>query len=497
MAEVYETRIKVGKKQISFLVGTVGKEPVPFPKDKFNLEFSIARIFHRVLNVYRLIDQQIFEMNDYKILGNSLSKILFENEISDQNKKALDSLMRTFRNTHLDSDVRCRIYLEFQPDAGDVAMLPWEYLRLRLEIQDKGEFPIYLAADEDAKFDLIRSFPVYENFKAPAPVQTLHVVVVTSNSEGPFNIDKDRKFEDWCADLKNRNATAIEFHELKQPLDQVDKDTNEHSFTARLKELVKTFDGPYILHYFGHSQVKEGVGSLSFVGENGKAAWVIDQQFAKLFNSKNLRKPHVVILQACSSGQIAAFKEVEGDEEKNEIRGVAINLVMNEIPAVVAMQNDVTEADSLAFLTQMYQSLIEGDDIAEAVTKGRTYLGWAYEGSKQSHHSNNIFGTPVLFLSASQPFSLRERKKAKGSGSEPGKFPYKYCMICQEPFENTPGNPHENHKVISINEEDYRKEIKEREAAAGKAETISSASSYTEQKKETATAAGKKPAPPN
>lgn len=465
MTEVVETRIKVDKKQVSFSVGTVSKPAVPFAKDRLGLEFSIARIFHRVLNVYRLFNEQIFEENDYKILGNSLSKILFENEMSEQNRKALESLMRSFRNTHLDPQARCRIYLEFQPDAGSVAMLPWEYLRMKLDIQDKGEYFIYLAADEEAKFDLIRSFPVNENFKAPAPVKKIHVVLVTANNEGPFNIDEDRRLDSWCSELKSSNPGAIEFHQFEQPTDAFDDAANEYQFVSRLRQIIDSFDEPYILHYFGHSKIEANCGMISFVGDGEKAKWIDDRTFASFFESKNLRLPHVALLQACSSGQIASFAESGESEKEDEIRGVGVCLAMKGIPAVVAMQNDVTEEDSFAFIRKVYQSLIDGDDVAEAVTRGRTFLGCAYKSARKQHYSNNIFGTPVLFLSVSQPFSLRERKKQE---SEEETAKYKLCIRCNQVFTNYIGHVHESDggRLVSISEEEALELSKKGDAAA-------------------------------
>jgi hypothetical protein len=69
----------------------------------------------------------------------------------------------------------------------------------------------------------------------------------------------------------------------------------------------------------------------------------------------------------------------------------------------LAMQNEVISNVAIAFMQQVYQALLKGTDLAEAVSKGRTYLGTKHDyggnaGDKGSY-SNNAFGSPVLFCS--------------------------------------------------------------------------------------------------
>ncbi len=435
------TRIIVSKDKISFRVETKGGYPAPFQRDKLTQEFSIARIFHRVLNAYNQTHIRIFEGADFEILGSTLHKILFEDS---ENNKDLIALFKTFRNAFQDKDYRCRIYLEFDPDAGMVAMLPWEYLRLNLTIQDKGIYHIYAAADEDAKFDLIRSFPGNENFKPPAAVKKLQVVLVKANCNGPFNIDSDRIMDKWCGDLKKNNQ-KIDFHRLDQPSGK----DGEQGFIGQLKKIIDTFNEPYILHYFGHGKIENSIGYISFVGENGDAEWIEDQTFAGFFESKELReKPLLILLQACSSGQIPRYSSADDElkEKYSQMRGVALNLCLKEIPAVVSMQNDITEEDALAFFGEFYLSLLKGCDIAEAVTRGRTFLGCSYKKTAgsgktgaQLPYSNNTFGTPVLFISTGQPFAFFN---AAGKNEVQQETIFKLCPNCNKVLENYAGDKH-------------------------------------------------------
>jgi hypothetical protein len=453
-----EVRIKVSEKEINYVIGT-SPGPLPFSPKRFELEFSIARIFHRVLNVYRLIDSQhqIFDAKDYQVLGNSLSKILFDNE-GDQSK--MKNFKNHLRNPLLSEDTRCRIYLEFLPDAGDVAELPWEYLKLDLETNSQEGnteiHSVYLAADQKSRFDLIRSFPDLKIFNPPRNVQKLNVIAITASCAAPFDIGL-KKFLDWCNSLEKEYPGSIKFHQLLQPKDEQALDKNgkkRHSLSIALTEILATIDGPYIIHYLGHARTSAQSPQLSFVGENDEAKWVSDEKFAKLLDvhseSKKLQNPHLVIFQACSSGRIKIIS-------KEKFAGIGIKALMENIPAVIAMQNDVSEKDSLQFLQVFYSALINGDDIAEATTKGRTHLAYGSVSNQENsqeeedHFSNN-FGTPVLFISTTQPFAFMERKAQKENLNIEK---YKYCTDCKVIFEESHNKEHQGHRLITTTREEY------------------------------------------
>ena len=68
-----------------------------------------------------------------------------------------------------------------------------------------------------------------------------------------------------------------------------------------------------------------------------------------------------VILDACSSGQIAT----------DPFRSIAPALIRAQTPAVIAMQFQVPEETTVAFSTEFYRALTEGQPIDACVTEGR------------------------------------------------------------------------------------------------------------------------------
>ncbi|MGB4850359.1 MAG: CHAT domain-containing protein [Saprospiraceae bacterium] len=414
MVNQREIRIKVSHDKITFIRDNNSKDS-DFKKDAFKLELSVARIFHRVLNAYRLSRDIIFEKTDYEILGKSLFKMLIDYD------EAKSFLFPVIADVLRNPDQRCRIYLEFSSSADDLATLPWEYLLLENE-NPKIE-PTFLAADEKSKFDLIRSINSIDSSFKPVANQKLTVIIVTANctAEQSLKISLD-KMEKWRVKLSRDFSDSLEILTIQQP--------SKFRFAEDLENLMNNIDGPCVLHFFGHARVEDRVGQLLFIENEESADWIDDKSFADYFSNVNHSLPHVIVLQACSSGRVTCY-------DGQQMRGVGLNLAMQKIPAVVAMQNDVTEEDSFAFLNVLYRSLLSGDDIANAVTKGRTYLGCTYKNNPNAkNYSNNIFGTPVLFLSTSEPISLMIKK----TEIEIPQSNRKRCTKCGKQWINFSGN---------------------------------------------------------
>ncbi|HXB95576.1 MAG TPA: hypothetical protein VNU70_10470, partial [Puia sp.] len=143
-----EIRITISPDNITIAKAANLSRDGKWMKDTIKLEMSIAMIFHKVLNRHRLA--AAFEKNDYEILGKMLFKIL---TASDDVKKFLMDGLRDIMNNE---PARCRIYLAFKESVDDLATLPWEYLLIEKDDDDKIGAPFYIAADSRLKFDFIR-----------------------------------------------------------------------------------------------------------------------------------------------------------------------------------------------------------------------------------------------------------------------------------------------------------------------------------------------------
>jgi len=204
-------------------------------------------------------------------------------------------------------------------------------------------------------------------------------------------------------------------------------------FSEVLDNEVQNIPGPYVLHFFGHAKMEDEKSFIGFMNDGGNIDWIESNRFAAIFsaaNKNNLsRTPALIVLQACESGQV-----------NEDGKGLAADLVRLGIPAVVAMQNEITELTSHSFVSKFYEDLVNGYDVAEAVTKGRYFLGCVYNKQEEyDYYNNNSFGTPVLFISTNFPVQLMPKQESTGKQSIRRK---KKCQKCGKIVPNTSDEIH-------------------------------------------------------
>jgi len=216
-----------------------------------------------------------------------------------------------------------------------------------------------------------------------------------------------------------------------------------------LDEQVQNIPGPYVLHFFGHAKMEDDKAFIGFINDSNTIDWIDSQRFAGIFspaNRMNLsRNPALVVLQACESGQV--------NEEGN---GLAADLVRQGIPAVLAMQNEITETTSLSFISKFYEDLVNGFDVAQAVTRGRYFLGCEYNKREQDEYYNsNSFGTPVLFISTNFPIQLMPKQETVRTDATRTR---KKCQKCGKIVPSTSDETHRLNncggKLIALPETD-------------------------------------------
>jgi len=396
------------------------------------VEMRVARIFHKLINNLSLpdFDKSFFQKDDYKLLGEILGKIVFSSKMG---QIFLDLVFPEKKEPP-----EClRIYLEINNNS-QLAELPWEYTQVwpGERIARLGEQNIYLAANEKSRFQLIRRL----NKLPLEPLNTdqLNVVLVISN-KGNNN-----------EDITSRDSTSIldTFQKLqtKYPnqfnfivLDNPEKENFTKELVNALKKFKRESDSipPYCIHYFGHSRLINGEGELVFKTKTLPATWIKDDVFAGFFdrallslkcneenesgNDLQIDPPSAVLFQSCDSGKI-------GDLSRS--KGVAVAMAKRNIPAVIGMQNEIDPTSSSAFSYVYYKSLLDGCDVAEAITAGRYYLGCKYNiQSEKDIFGNNEFGSPVLFINTLEPITLVKKQADEDDDvSKEGLPPKKRCL---------------------------------------------------------------------
>lgn len=371
--------------------------------NKLHMEIRVSRIFQKVMNIRSTIVKspiEIFDKDDFATLGDMLCKLLLEQ------KDLRETFAINTKYVNDSTDIRCRIFLEFDKNVHEMAELPWEYIRFEKQ---------YLAATARSGFDVIRKINLSDELSnRELPVAgRLNVVLIIADPETPDralpNSEKEY-LRDMFSALKKIapdkfNYSIVSSPSRKNLVDKVREATGK----------LQLNNEPYLIHFYGHAK-PDGVALSPGTDNAAQADWINDDYFAELFDemSKN-ELPAGFIFTACDSGKITQFAEN---------RGVALHMLAHhQLHAVVAMQNEVISNVAIEFMRVVYQSLLDGAELAEAISKGRTYLGikhnYGASSGDRGSYSNNAFGSPVIFSSTYKPirFVYPVEKEATSPGS--------------------------------------------------------------------------------
>ena len=258
-------------------------------------------------------------------------------------------------------DTRLRMRLRFT-DTPELANLPWEYLF-------STSLNRFLALDDELA--IVRYLDMPERTRPVAVTLPLRVLVMISNPGDYPNLDVEQEWaqiKEALAPLEERGLVQIDL------LDD-----------ATLPVLRKRLQsGPYhILHFIGHGafdrQTQEGVVVLK--DETGRGRLVSGQQLGWLVH--NYRTLALVILNACEGARA---------DRSDPFSGTAQSLVQQGIPAVVAMQFEITDGAAKTFSQAFYAAVAGGHPVENALFEARMAI------FTENHALE--WATPVLYTRA-------------------------------------------------------------------------------------------------
>jgi Tol biopolymer transport system component len=242
--------------------------------------------------------------------------------------------------------------------APELAEIPWEYL------YDPPNFLSISASTPVVRY-LDVSKPV-RPVHVELPIRILAVVSAPSDAEELKAGEERSKLETALQPLIEANAVAIDWLE-----------------GATLLALAKKLrpDTYHILHFIGHGGFDDAnqEGALLFEDETGHGSIVSGEQLATVLNDKTSLQ--LVFLNSCEGARTS---------RKDPFAGVAASLIEREIPAVIAMQFEITDRAAILFAGDFYAALAEGRPVDVAVTQARLTIF--------ADQNDVEWGTPVLFM---------------------------------------------------------------------------------------------------
>ena len=332
-------------------------------------------------------------VDDLKIIGLMLYGILFHDE---NIKNLFNEVYRRFDLDYRteaakgDNSLRLRLRLVFRQPLAQLDRLPWEFLFI--PDPNKPEDGFFFTG---AKTELIltRYVPQSELVKrlGDAAPGILKILVAVSRPTGLGSIPNE-----------DIDKVIAQMREIKKAQVRVLKDGE--CTAKRLYEELQDFT-PHIFHFIGHGEA----GKLAFVmdpkdpnyreTEEFQRQWVTSKDLEQLFVKCN-PKPRLVFLHACKG---AASDSLEA------FNSCALELVRSDIPAVVAMQYNISVDDAGLFAKTFYEELGQGCDVDEAVRAGREALGTLVH----PFYQHPRFGTPVVYLQTDKPIVIPQIEEAE------------------------------------------------------------------------------------
>lgn len=273
-----------------------------------------------------------------------------------------------------------KILLEVAPAADHLLAVPWELLVLpvaRGEADAAGGEFLLLTYD----IALVRQVQGAGHHTAPVidtPL-TLQAFVAAPIDGQPIDIERTRTA--LMAALSNE-AAARSWYAGPATL-------------MKLNQRLRTAQ-PQILHLLCHGDQQDtGYGlrnDLLFTHQDGLVHRVSAFDLAPTLTlAPSLQ---LVVLQACYSGSIPLLEHVHSADryERSALESIALSLVRQGIPAVIAMQGPVAQEAAGVFVQRLYEVLAEGGSLERAVAVGRiamqatnAWIDWSlpvvYQGS--------------------------------------------------------------------------------------------------------------------
>jgi hypothetical protein len=280
-----------------------------------------------------------------------------------------------------------RLTLEVTAQTRDLLGVPWEIMALPLargvqRESDAGETFLLLNAD----VTLVRQVEGVGRNTAPrlAPPLTLQVFAATPSGERPIDVDATRE------------AVA----RVVAP-DAVERYWHHGNGTLRLLQEHLRNSNPQVAHFLCHGQRRQTLTGprydLSLTRDDGGVRATSAFDLWPIFTLA--RDLQLVVLQACYSGESGIVPGQPGRsqvlDEREAVESIALTLIRQGMPAVVAMQGAVGQHAAGDFVSAMYGILRAGGTLEEAIGAGRVAM---YEGGGIVD-----WGLPVIYQGSGRP----------------------------------------------------------------------------------------------
>ena len=298
-----------------------------------------------------------------------------------------------------------RLRLRIDPQAAELHDLPWEYLY-------DASRNRFLSFSTDTP--VTRYLELQEPARAWRLTLPLRVLVVVASPKDLPRLDVEDEWERLQRAFASLAAQGQVVVERLQP-------PTLDALRAQLRR--KEY---HVLHFIGHGSFtpEAADGQLALEDTLGCASFVSGQDLGYLLHDR--RALRLVVLNACEGGRTGS-----GDP----FAGVAHSLVQQGLPAVIAMQFEITDDAARQFTQGFYEALLDGGVVDSALAEARKAIYFS---------GNHLeWGTPVLF-------SRMDGRVFEGGGAGPDALATPQAVAAPQPAASQPTAPRSSEKPHSV-----------------------------------------------
>jgi hypothetical protein len=287
-----------------------------------------------------------------KDFGGKLYSAVFQDEVRD-------TLMRSLSLTSAPGGgLRLRLRLA---DVPGLAELPWEFLY-------DGRLNRFLA--QSRRTPLVRYLDLPDPPHPLAVEGPLRLLVMIASPTGYPALDVEQEWSlltEALADRQEEGQVNVE----RLP-------ANMSTLRRRLRR-----DAFHVFHFVGHGYYRSdwGDGVLVMEDRNGQPQEVTGEELGGLLNEYDPTR--LAVLNACEGARTDA---------SGPFAGVAQSLIQQGLPAVVAMQFEITDDAAIIFAQELYGAIADGFPLEAALAEAR--------GAIRDAGNPTEWGTPVLYSRA-------------------------------------------------------------------------------------------------
>jgi TonB family protein len=315
-------------------------------------EIEVGNFLSRIGQVRRSMRRvDAPELHAAKEFGGKLFNAIFSGEMIAQLRGSMEQAADKERG------LRIRLRLTDVPALGD---LPWEFL------YDANQNHFLTTSSETP---LVRFLDLPQRIAPLRVALPLRVLVVIA---GPANLKRLDTQGEWqrlqeaLGDLLQGGSILLE----RLPSATLD--------ALRLRARGAPF---HVLHFIGHggfdTVAQDGV--LQFEDESGMSYPVRGELLGMLL--RDHRSLRLAVLNACEGAR---------SSRQDPFSGVAQSLLQQRVPAVIAMQFEISDVAAKVFAQEFYRAVAEGNPVDAAVCESRKALFKEEFGQE--------WATPVLYM---------------------------------------------------------------------------------------------------